>query len=52
MPISMLSEKTSNAYKAICASGACTNSLSAEITNFASRTCKNEKLGKFPSKLV
>jgi hypothetical protein len=51
MPISMLSERPNNAYQVICASGACTNSLSAETTNFASRACKNEKLGKFSSKL-
>ena len=48
----MLSEKPSNAYQMNCASGACTNSLSVETTNFASRACKNEKLGKFSSKLV
>ena len=44
--------KTSNAYQMNCASGACTNSLSVETTNFASRACKNEKLDKFSSKLV
>ena len=32
--------KASNAYQMICASGACTNSLSVETTNFASRACK------------
>ena len=50
MPISMLSEKPSNAYQMNCASAACTNSLSVETTNFASRACKNEKLDKFSSK--